>query len=410
MFWMVTILVALVVVLLALTSHFYLQGTAKLTDKDTIVLADFANSTGDPVFDYTLKTALTVSLNQSPFLNVVSDNKVLATLKLMTRPPDTKLTPDVARDLCQRVGSKAYLAGSLASLGSQYVLGLKAVDCQSGDTLAQEQATAGAKEKVLDAVDNAAAKLRGKLGESLATVQRFDVPLAEATTTSLEALKAYSLGVQAYREKGAAAALPFHQRAIQIDPNFALGNASVGNDYFGLGELGRADDSTRAMSFFGYPISVHKLMQTCKTHAQSCSIFVYLQGCFRDGIARDERMAFGAEISNQKSLGFQVESLSKLATIFVSFCVLSCRILPLEDRKDQRAFLVGLVPTIPMTSRLEGIEQRPGHRNRTLPHFVAKISSLQLGSPMNFRRAAIPRRNSYVKTERSGRRIIVDTG
>ena len=240
--WTVIILGALVIVLLALTSHFYLQGTAKLSDKDTIVLADFANSTGDPVFDDTLKTALTVSLNQSPFLDVVSDNKVLATLKLMTRPADTKLTPDVARDLCQRVGSKAYLAGSIVSLGSQYVLGLKAVDCQSGDTLAQEQATAGAKEKVLDAVDNAAAKLRGRLGESLATVQRFDVPLAEATTTSLEALKAYSLGVQAYREKGAAAALPFHQRAIQIDPNFALGNAAVGNDYFGLGELGRADE------------------------------------------------------------------------------------------------------------------------------------------------------------------------
>jgi serine/threonine protein kinase/tetratricopeptide (TPR) repeat protein len=214
----------------------------KLNEKDTIVLADFANTTGDVVFDDTLKTALSVALNQSPFLNVLSDDKVAATLKLMTRPPETKLTPDVARDLCQRAGSKAYLAGSIVSLGSQYVLGLKAVDCESGDTLAQEQATAGAKEKVLDAVDNAAAKLRGKLGESLATVRRFDVPLAEATTTSLEALKAYSLGVQAYREKGAASALPFHQRAIQIDPNFALGNASVGNDYFGLGELGRADE------------------------------------------------------------------------------------------------------------------------------------------------------------------------
>ena len=153
---------------LAVTSYFYLQRTAKLTDKDTIVLADFTNSTGDPVFDDTLKTALTVSLNQSPFLNVVSDNKVVATLKLMTRPPDTKLTPEVARELCQRAGSKAYLAGSIASLGSQYVLGLKAVNCQSGDTLAQEQATAAAKEKVLDALGAAASKLRGELGESLA--------------------------------------------------------------------------------------------------------------------------------------------------------------------------------------------------------------------------------------------------
>ena len=135
-----------------------------LTEKDTIVLADFANSTGDPVFDDTLKTALSVSLNQSPFLNVLPGNKVAATLKLMTRPPDTKLTPDVARELCQRGGSKAYIAGSIASLGSQYVLGLKAVNCQSGDPLAQEQVTASAKEKVLDALGEAASNLRGELG------------------------------------------------------------------------------------------------------------------------------------------------------------------------------------------------------------------------------------------------------
>ena len=136
----------------------------------------------------------------------LSDNKVAATLKLMTRPPDTKLTPDVARELCQRAGSKAYLAGSIASLGSQYVLGLKAVNCQSGDTLAEEQATAAAKEKVLDALGEAASKLRGELGESLATVQKLDVPLYEATTSSLEALKAYSLGLRRHREKVTAAA------------------------------------------------------------------------------------------------------------------------------------------------------------------------------------------------------------
>ncbi|MGA9391765.1 MAG: winged helix-turn-helix domain-containing protein [Candidatus Sulfotelmatobacter sp.] len=238
--WMVTILGVLVIVLLAVTSHFYLRGTPKLTDKDTIVLADFANSTGDPVFDDTLKTALTISLNQSPFLNVVSDNKVAAALKLMTRPPNTKLTPDVARELCERTGSKSYIAGSIASLGSQYVLELKAVNCQSGDTLVEEQATAAAKEKVLNAVGEAASKLRAELGESLPSVQNLDVPLDEATTSSLEALQAYSLGLQAYHENGAGAALPHDQRAIELDPSFAMAYEDVGVDYLGLGEVERA--------------------------------------------------------------------------------------------------------------------------------------------------------------------------
>jgi len=212
----------------------------KLTEKDTVVLADFANSTGDPVFDDTLKTALSVALDQSPFLNVLAENKVAATLKLMARPGNTTLTPEVASELCQRAGSKAYLAGSISNLGSQYVLGLKAVNCQSGDLLAQEQVTAAAKEKVLDAVGVAAAKLRGELGESLATLQKFDVPLEQATTFSLEALKAYSLGGKALNEKGPAAALPHHQRAIELDPNFAMGYRAVGGDYWDLSELGRA--------------------------------------------------------------------------------------------------------------------------------------------------------------------------
>ncbi len=234
---------ALVLALLLAAGLYYRSHRAKpLTDKDTIVLADFTNSTGDPVFDDTLKTALSVSLNQSPFLNVLSDSKVAATLKLMTKPRDTKLTPDVARELCQRADSKAYIAGSIASLGNEYVLGLKAVNCQSGDPLAEEQVTAASKEKVLDALGEAASKLRRELGESLATVQKLDVPLAEATTSSLEALKAYSLGRKAANEKGPAAALPYHQRAIELDPNFAMGYEVVGSDYASLGELGRASD------------------------------------------------------------------------------------------------------------------------------------------------------------------------
>jgi len=215
--------------------------TERLTDKDTIVLADFANSTGDPVFDDTLKTALAISLQQSPFLNVLSDREVSKTLQQMTRPAGTKLTADLTRELCQRAGSKAYIAGAIASLGSDYVLGLKAVNCQSGDTLAQEQVTTPSKEKVLDALGKAASRLRGKLGESLATVQKFDVPLEDATTPSLEALKAYSLRRKADNEKGHAG-LPYDQRAIELDPSFAVAYEAVGTDYSNLGEMGRASE------------------------------------------------------------------------------------------------------------------------------------------------------------------------
>ena len=216
---------------------YYRSHRAKLlTDKDTLVLAEFANKTGDPVFDDTLKTALGVSLSQSPFLNVLSDSTVSKTLKRMQNAADTKLTPDVAREVCQRANSKAYIAGSIASLGSQYVLGLKVVNCQSGDVLAQEQATAASKEKVLDALGAAASKLRGELGESLATVQKFDVPLAEATTSSLEALKTYSLAKATANQKGSAAAIPFFKKAAELDPNFAAAYNSLAAAYVGIGE------------------------------------------------------------------------------------------------------------------------------------------------------------------------------
>jgi serine/threonine protein kinase/tetratricopeptide (TPR) repeat protein len=211
------IAVPIMTVVLLVTGGLYLRAhrSKPLTNKDTVVLADFANSTGDAVFDDTLKTALSVALRQSPFLNLLSDDRVGATLKLMTRPANTPLTSEVTREVCQRAQSKAYIAGSIATLGSEYVLGLKAVNCQSGDTLAQEQVTAAVKEKVLDALGEAASKLRGQLGESLATVQKFDVPLEQATTSSLEALKAYSRGE--------------YERSIELDPKFALGYWMAGN-------------------------------------------------------------------------------------------------------------------------------------------------------------------------------------
>jgi serine/threonine protein kinase/tetratricopeptide (TPR) repeat protein len=229
-------------VLIAAGLYYRSYKSKNLTEKDTIVVTDFANSTGDAVFDDTLKTALTVSLRQSPFLNVLSDAEVAKSLKLMARAADTRLTPDIAPELCLRAGSQAYVAGAIGSLGSKYVLEVKAVNCQKGNTLADEQVTAESKEKVLDALGQAATKLRSELGESLATVQKFDVPLEQATTSSLEALKAYSLGRRAASEKGSAQSLPYDERAIELDPNFAMGYAAVGIHYFNVGEPARASE------------------------------------------------------------------------------------------------------------------------------------------------------------------------
>jgi serine/threonine protein kinase/tetratricopeptide (TPR) repeat protein len=213
------------------------RASARLTEKDTVVLSDFANSTGDPIFDDTLKQALTAALRQSPFLNVLSDNKVNTTLQLMTRPVSTPLTPEVTREVCLRANSKAWIGGSIGNIGSEYVIGLKALNCQNGDTLAQEQVTAASKERVLDALGEGVTKLRGELGESLANIRKFDVPLSQATTPSLEALKAYSLGRKTLSEKGTAAALPFYQHAVELDPNFASGYAALGKMYSNLREF-----------------------------------------------------------------------------------------------------------------------------------------------------------------------------
>jgi eukaryotic-like serine/threonine-protein kinase len=179
--------------------HFRRTGS-KITPEDTIVLADFVNKTGETTFDDSLNTALSLSFRQSPFFKLLSDSEVTVTLQRMTRPADTPLTPEVARELCQRAGSKAYLIGSIVSLGSKYVLGLKAVNCENGDTLGSEQSTAASRENILDALDGAASRLRHELGESIASVQKFDVPLAPATTPSFEALKGYSQGLRAFSE------------------------------------------------------------------------------------------------------------------------------------------------------------------------------------------------------------------
>ena len=235
----VLVIVALVAAGLYYRSH---EQATRLTDRDTIVLADFANSTGDPVFDDTLKTALNISLQQSPFLNPLPESKLTDTLQQMTLPADAKLTAEVTRELCQRAGSKAYVVGAIGSLGSEYVLGLKAANCHTGDVLVQEQVTASSKEEVLNALGHAASKLRNELGESLAMVRMYDVPLVEATTSSLDALKVFSIGQKVYREKGPEGSLPYNLQAVAIDPNFALAYFLAGADYHSLYQVARARD------------------------------------------------------------------------------------------------------------------------------------------------------------------------
>src|SRR5664279_1381709 len=217
----------------------------KLTEEDTIVLADFDNKTGDSVFDDTLKQGLSVQLGQSPFLDLVSDSKVNQTLKLMGRPAGDPLTLEVTREVCQRTGSKAMLIGSIAGLDSQYVIGLKAVNCDTGDVLAETQQQAAGKEAVLKALSTAAVSLRGNLGESLSSVQKYATPLEEATTPSLEALKAYSLAWKTHFAKGDTAALPLLKRAVDLDPNFALAYAGMAVAYTNLNEAGRAAENAR---------------------------------------------------------------------------------------------------------------------------------------------------------------------
>ena len=231
---------------LAAIFYLYLHGTPALTGKDTILLADFANTTGEKVFDGTLRQGLAVQLEQSPFLGLVSEAQIQQTLRMMSRPAGTRLTSEVARELCQRTGSVAVLDGSITKLGSQYVLGVKAVNCRTGDTLAEEQTTADAKEQVLKVLGEAATRLRFKLGESLATVRRFDTPIEQATTPSLEALQAYSLGMKALKGKSDfGPAVAFFQRAIGLDPNFAAAHGWLALSYLNLGETDLTAESAR---------------------------------------------------------------------------------------------------------------------------------------------------------------------
>ena len=226
------VIAGLIAILIAASIVFFrLRGAHALNEKDTILLADFVNTTGDAVFDGTLKQALAAQLSQSPFLNIFSEDRVREAMKFMGRSPDDRLTRDVAREICQRQALKAMLAGSIANLGNHYVITLEAINAQTGDGIAREQTEAENKEQVLRALGDAATKLREKLGESLQSIEKFDAPIEQATTSSLEAFKAYSLGLEQHLKGRYLEAIPLYKRATEIDPNFASAHLRLSTVY-----------------------------------------------------------------------------------------------------------------------------------------------------------------------------------
>ena len=245
--WKIIVPVAVAVLALSIGGYFVsFHHKPELTNKDTIVLADFANITGDPIFDGTLRQGLSSQLEQSPFLNMLSDERIAQTISLMAQPKDTKLTYELAREVCQRTASAAVLDGSIAQIGSQYLLTLRAANCLTGESLASTEAQARDKDHVLEALGNLASEIRSKLGESLVSVQKYDAPAENVTTPSLEALKAYSLGYQRFLiESDLAASIPLFQRAIGLDNNFAMAYARLGTSYYDLGESVRAAENSR---------------------------------------------------------------------------------------------------------------------------------------------------------------------
>ena len=235
------------VAVLAAGVFWYFKSTraAALTERDTIVLADFANATGDSVFDGTLKQGLAVQLEQSPFLNIFSDQRIRETLRFMNRSPDERVTKEIAREICQRQGLKAFLAGAISNLGSHYVITLEAINAQTGDTITRQQVEAESKEEVLSALGNAATTLREKLGESLGSIQKYDVPIHQATTSSLDALKAYSLGFEHQLKGKYLEAIPFFKRATETDPNFARAYAAMSSMYYNTRQYDLAAETSR---------------------------------------------------------------------------------------------------------------------------------------------------------------------
>ena len=354
--------------------YFYFHRTPKLTDKDTIVLADFTNTTGDPVFDGTLRQGLAIQLEQSPFLRLVSEQRIHQSLRLMGQPADARLTPALAQEICERTASAAVLDGSIASLGSQYVLALRAKTCRTGDVLDEEQAQAAGKEDVLNSLSQIASKFRTRVGESLATVEEHDTPLAEATTPSLEALKAYSAGLKTGLS-GSISGVPFFKRAIEIDPQFAVAHAALGLMYGDMGESGLSAESTtkayqlrdhasdREKFFIAASYELHvtgnleKAQQTCESwvrtypremipHAFLAGIIYIASGEYEKAVEEDKR---AIEIDPDSAIGysqlaFNYEYLDRLGEAAHTLQQAAARKLEIGDFLVQRydiAFLRG---------------------------------------------------------------------
>lgn len=261
--------VAMVVVIAAIAGLLYWRSrkTTALSEQDTIVVADFDNTTGEPVFDSSLKQALSVDLEQSPFLNVLSEQKVQEQLHFIGLPADAHLSEDVARQICQRAGSKAVLLGSISGVGGRYKIGLNAIDCNTGDSLGSAQADAGSRAQVLSALGKATRRMREKLGESLASLQKYDTPVEQATTPSLDALKAYSLGMKKAATEGYTAAVPYFKSAIDLDPNFAMAYARLGVEYFNLNQPTlAAENASKAFQLRDHTSEREKLYITSHYH------------------------------------------------------------------------------------------------------------------------------------------------
>ena len=346
--WKVLVPATLVVAVISAGGYFYLHRTTKLTDKDTIVLADFGNATGDTVFDNTLRQGLAVQLEQSPFLRLVSEQQVRQTLRLMGKPADVKLTPEIARDLCQRTGSAAVLAGSIVQIGTQYLLTLKAVNCVSGESLASTEAQANDKNHVLDALGKTASEIRNKLGESLSTIRKFDIPLEQATTSSLDALQAYNLGVRTkQRGDDNAAALPFFQQAISLDPNFAMAHAMLFGCYAEQRETNMAfehiqtafelrDLVSQREKFFIE--SLYHSAATGNLEEEKQTVEVWAQTFPRDPVPRN-RLGILYDTLGQydKGLSQMREALRLLPEGALEYCNVVYAYLPLNRLQDARA-------------------------------------------------------------------------
>jgi len=378
--WKAIVLAAAAVLAFCAAGYFYFHRTPKLTDKDTIVLADFTNTTGDPVFDGTLRQGLAIQLEQSPFLKLVSEQRIHQSLHLMGQPADARLTPELAKEICERTASAAVLDGSIASLGSQYVVGLRATTCRTGEVLDEEQVQAARKEDVLNSLSQIASRFRTRVGESLTAVQKHDTPLAEATTPSLEALKAYSAGLKTGLS-GSIAGVPFFKRAIEIDPQFAVAHAALGLMYGDIGESGLSEESTskayelrdrasdREKCFITASYELHvtgnleKAQQTCESwvrtypremlpHAFLAGIVYIASGGYEKAVEEDTKAieidpAFGIGYSQ---LAWNYEYLDRLGEATNTLQQAAARKLEISDFLVQRYDIAFLKATRPRSA------------------------------------------------------------